>query len=141
MVRSFFIVLVISSSIAQADLFDFGDKDSGTKIVTLMDKIKALKMNDGPEFEALFNQNIQGIENALEEDKRFCAGESVNKQGKTLPASQKQFCMRELKKHYLDATVTIFEVKKKYLEFIHQTQIRKLSEIQIKLKADIEKNF
>ena len=141
MVRSFLICLVLSSPIAQADLFEFGDKKSGSTILTLIDKIKSLKMNDGPEFEALFNQNIQGIENALEEDKRFCSGESVNKEGKTLPASQKQFCMRELKKQYLEATVTIFEVKKKYLEFIHQTQIRKLSEIQIKLKADIEKNF
>jgi hypothetical protein len=36
---------------------------------------------------------------------------------------------------------TIFDLKKKYLGLIHNRQIEKLSEIQKKLKADIEKSF
>jgi hypothetical protein len=103
--------------------------------------MKKIEMKDGPEFEDSFNQIIKGIEIAVEDEKLYCSGESTNSKGKTLPPSQKQLCIRELKKQYLDATNTIFEIKKKYLGFIHQKQIQKLTEIQSSLKSDIEKSF
>lgn len=134
---SFFIM-----SFAHADLFDFGsDSDSGSKVPDLVEKLKGLEMKEGPEFEETFNLGVKNIENAIEEEKLYCSGESTNKEGKTLPSAQKPLCMRELKKQYLEATNVIFEMKKKYLGFIHQRQLTKLGEIQKKLKADIEKNF
>lgn len=134
---SFFIL-----SSAHADLFDFvSDKSDESRIPALVEKLRTLEMKDGPEFEEVFNQNVRSIENAIEQEKLYCSGEAVNNEGKTLPAAQKPLCMRELKKQYLEATNVIFEMKKKYLGFIHQRQLQKLSNIQKKLKSDIEKNF
>jgi hypothetical protein len=142
MVKSFLILGLILSLNARADLFDFGS-DSGAKsrIPGLIEKLKGLEMKDDPEFEETFNQAVKSIENGIEEEKLYCAGEAADNAGKVLPVAQKQLCMRELKKHYLEASTTIFDLKKKYLGFIHQKQIQKLTEIQKKLKADIEKNF
>lgn len=137
--------LILSSflfvSLAHADLFDFGSDQGESKIPDLVEKIKSLEMKEGPEFEETFNLGVKSIENAIEEEKLYCSGESTNKEGKTLPSAQKPLCMRELKKQYLEATHVIFEIKKKYLGFIHQRQLQKLGEIQKKLKSDIEKNF
>lgn len=143
MVKSILIITVLFSLNAHADLFDFGPKGGGkeSKIPALVEKLKSLEMKDGPGFEETFNQTVKAIENGVEEEKLYCSGESPDASGKTLPAQQKELCMRELKKHYLDATMTIFDLKKKYLGFIHQRQIQKLSDIQQKLKSDIEKNF
>jgi hypothetical protein len=126
-----------------ADLFDFvsGGDGNDSRISQLVEKIKKLEIKEGPDFEEGFNQLIKGIELAVEDEKLYCSGESVNSKGKTLPASQKQFCIRELKKQYLVANEVIFETKKKYLGFIHQKQILRLSEIQNSLKSDIEKSF
>ena len=144
MAKSFLILLVMISMHARADLFDFNSEKSGgkeSKIPGLIDKLKGLEMKDDPGFEESFNQAVKAVENGVEEEKLYCSGESTDSAGKTLPLSQKPLCMRELKKHYIEATSVIFDLKKKYLGFIHQRQIQKLSEIQKKLKADIEKNF
>jgi hypothetical protein len=133
---SFFMVIY-----ARADIFDFGSDKGSSKIPVLVEKLRGLEMKDGPEFEDVFNQGVKNIENAIEEEKLYCTGESANSEGKTLPAAQKPLCMRELKKHYMEATNAVFEMKKKYLGFIHQRQLQKLNDIQAKLKADIERNF
>lgn len=127
---------------AKADLFDFdSDKPRESKIPALVEKLKGLEMKEDPAYEEAFNQSVKSIENSMEEEKLFCSGEATDAEGKALPKEQKQLCMRELKKHYLNATMTIFDIKKKYLGFIHQRQLEKLTEIQKKLKADIEKDF
>jgi hypothetical protein len=143
MVKSFLISLILVSFSAHADLFGFGSESGSreSKIPQLVEKLKGMEMRDDPAFEETFNQNIKAIENGVEEEKLFCSGEASDSSGKTLPAAQKQLCMRELKKHYLEAMNTIFDLKKKYLGYIHQRQMEKLSDIQKKLKADIEKNF
>ncbi len=142
MVKSLLVLLILISFSAQADLFDF-DSDSGMKsrIPDLLEKLKGIEMKDTPAYEEAFNANVKAIENGVEEEKLFCSGEAADSAGKTIPPAQKQLCMRELKKHYLDAQSAIFDLKKKYLGFVHQRQVEKLSEIQKKLRADIEKNF
>jgi hypothetical protein len=138
----FVLIILFFTFTARADLFDFGsDKSDESKIPSLIEKLKSLVIKDGPEFEELFNLSVKNIENAIEQEKLFCSGEAVNKEGKVLSASKKPLCMRELKKQYLQATAVIFEMKKKYLGFIHQRQLKKLDDISTKLKADIEKNF
>lgn len=142
MVKSLLIVSLFITFSAHADLFDFnseGGKES--KIPALVEKLKVLEMKDDPAYEQAFNLNVKAIENGVEEEKLYCSGEATDSAGKTLPPAQKQLCMRELKKHYIEAMSTVFDLKKKYLGFIHQRQVEKLSEIQKKLKADIEKNF
>lgn len=142
MVKSILIVLCLYMSDASANLFDFSsDKGRESKIPTLVANLKKLEVKDGPAYEEAFNDGIKAIENGIEEEKLYCSGEATDAEGKALPKDQKQLCMRELKKHYLEATTVIFDLKKKYLGFIHQKQIEKLTEIQTKLKADIEKNF
>jgi hypothetical protein len=142
MVRAFLTGFLFFSMNLHADIFDFvSGKDSDTKMSSLLLKLKKIEIKDGPEFEDIFNQLVKGIEHAVEEEKLFCSGESVNSKGKTLPQNQKQYCMRELKKQYLEATSTIFDMKKKYLTAIHDKHVRKLTEIENKLKSDIEKNF
>lgn len=98
-------------------------------------------MEDGPGYEDRFNQLVKALEQTLEEEKLFCAGEAADAEGKVLPKDKKQLCFRELKNHYLEAQDTIFNLKKKYLGLIHNRQLEKLSEIQKKLRADIEKSF
>jgi hypothetical protein len=142
MVKSFLIAALFICFSAHADLFDFAsDKGKESRIPSLVEKLKNLEMKDDPSYEEAFNQNVKAIENGVEEEKLYCSGEATDSAGKTLPAAQKQLCMRELKKHYMEATTTIFDLKKKYLGFVHQRQVEKLSDIQKKLKADIEKNF
>jgi hypothetical protein len=143
MAKFILVSLMFLSVSVRADLFDFvsDGKGSDSRINPLIEKMKKLEMKEGPEFEDSFNQIIKGIEIAVEDEKLYCSGESTNSKGKTLPTSQKQLCIRELKKQYLEATNTIFELKKKYLGFIHQKQIQKLTEIQSGLKSDIEKSF
>ena len=143
MAKFILIAVLFQLSVAHADLFDFSsDKSSNdSKIPVLIEKLRSMEMKDEPAFEDRFNQAIKVIENSIEQEKLFCTGELTDNAGKTLPASQKQLCMRDLKKNYVDATETIFEIKKKYLGFIHQRQLQKLTEIQKKLKSDIEKNF
>ncbi len=142
MAQLILLVLFFLSLPASADLFDFaGEKSANSRIPVLVQKLRGLEMKDGPEFEELFNQTVKGIENAVEEEKLYCAGEAANASGKTVEPSQKQLCMRELKKAYIEATAVMFDAKKKYLGFIHERQLRKLSEIQTRLRADIEKNF
>jgi len=142
MVRSFLIFFVFLSSFAKADIFDFvssGSPDS--KIASFTKKLKSLEVKEGPEFEESFNALIKGIELAMEEEKLYCSGEALNAQGKTLAPAQKQLCMRELKKQYLESMNVTFEVKKKYLTLLHQRQLQKLKETQSRLQTDIEKNF
>jgi hypothetical protein len=142
MAKSLLVFCLFISFSAQADLFDFGsDKERESRIPNLIEKLKGLEMKADPAYDEAFNQHVKAIENSVEEEKLYCGGESSDSQGKTLPAAQKPLCIRELKKHYLEAMDTIFELKKKYLGIIHQNQVEKLGEIQKKLKLDIEKNF
>jgi hypothetical protein len=143
MAKPIFLILLFLSLNASANLFDFGT-DGGSresKIPGLTAALKKIEIKDDPAFEDSFNQAVKALENGVEEEKLYCAGESQVREGKSLPASQKQLCMRELKKHYLEATSTIFELKKKYLGVIHKRHIERLTETQTKQKADIEKNF
>jgi hypothetical protein len=127
---------------ARADLFNFGsDKSHRSKIPGLIEKLRAMEIKDGPDFEESFNSSVKNLEVAMEQEKLYCSGEALDSEGKALAASKKALCMRELKKHYLEATGVIFEMKKKYLGFIHQLHLKKLDEIQSKIKTDIEKNF
>lgn len=138
----FLLICSLLIGTAQANIFDFSsDKTRESKIPTLLTALKALELKVDPAFEDEFNRAIKSVEAAIEEEKLYCSGESPDAEGKLLPKDQKQLCMRELKKHYLEAATTIFDLKKKYLTLIHENQIEKLTEVQKKLKADIEKNF
>lgn len=142
MVRSLLILSLFISFQASADFLGFktGD-DRKSKIPDLIEKLKELKVEDSPAYEDNFNQLVKSIETSMEEEKLFCSGEVADSNGKVVPKESKQLCYRELKTHYLEAMETIFDLKKKYLGLIHNRQIEKLSEIQKKLKADIEKSF
>jgi hypothetical protein len=142
MAQSFYLFFLFLSLNANANLFDFGtDGARESKIPSLIAKLKKVEIKDDAAYEEVFNQAVRALENGVEEEKLYCSGEAQDSEGKTLPPSQKQLCMRELKKHYLEATSAIFDLKKKYLGVIHQKHIQRLSEIQAKQKADIEKNF
>lgn len=141
MAQSLLIFLFISSY-AFADIFEFTQKSGHeSKIAPKVEKLRSLEMKDGPEYEERFNQLVKAIEHSIEEEKLYCSGEIADDKGKILPPAKKQLCMRELKKNYVEATETIFELKKKYLGLIHQRQLERLTEIQKNLKMDIEKNF
>lgn len=143
MARLIYLTVFLFSFAAFADIFDFDDKKSGreSKLPDLIAKLKKLDVKNGPAYEDEFNQLVKSIENAVEEEKLFCSGESVDSEGKALPAGQKQLCIRDLKNYYLEATQVIFDQKKKYLGILHQKQLDRLTEIQKKTRADIEKNF
>jgi hypothetical protein len=142
MVESFLALFLFISLPAQADLFDFGSQSGkASRIPELVKKLKNLEIKDDPAYEQSFNEGVKAIENGIEEEKLYCSGEATDSSGKTLPATQKKLCIRELKKHYVNAMSAIFDLKKKYLDFIHQKQLEKLSDVQKKLQADIEKNF
>lgn len=140
--RLFLVFTLFISFYSHADLFDFSsDGKRQSQIPALIEKLKSLDIKTGPNYDETFNLTVKAIENSVEEEKLYCSGESADPEGKTLPPSQKQLCMRELKKHYLEAQETIFDLKKKYLNYIHQKQVEKLTDIQTKLRNDIEKNF
>lgn len=126
---------------ASADFLGFSSDSTKSKIPEIVAKLKSIKVEDGPVYEEKFNQLVKLVENSMEEEKLFCSGETADSEGKVLPKESKQLCFRELKTHYLEAMETIFNLKKKYLGLIHNRQIEKLTEIQKKLKADIEKSF
>lgn len=144
MAKFILVVLFLSSFSAHADIFGFGSGEKSvlsSKLPELVEKLKSLEMKDDPIYEDAFNLGIKGVENRVEEEKLFCLGEATDAEGKTLPAAQKQLCMRELKKNYVESTRVIFELKKKYLALIHKRQLERLNDVQKKLQADIEKNF
>ncbi len=143
MAKPLLVFFLFLSFQVRADLFDFGSKAGGdrTKLPQLVEKLKGLDVKDDPAFDDSFNQIVKAIEVAVEEEKLYCFGEAADSAGKTIAPGQKQLCIRDLKKHYLDANSVIFDVKKKYLGLVHQRQIEELSAIQKKARADIEKNF
>lgn len=142
MVQFILISAFIFSFSAKADFLGFKTGDSSSrKIPKLVEKLKELKVEDTPAYEENFNQLVKAIESSMEEEKLFCSGEIADANGKVLPKESKQLCFRDLKSTYLEAMETIFNAKKKYLGLIHTRQIEKLSEIQMKLKADIDKSF
>jgi hypothetical protein len=141
MVRSFLVLFLFAFN-AQADFLGFKTGDGPrSKIPALTEKLKKLEMESSPTYEEGFNQLVKTIETTLEEEKLYCSGEAADAEGKVLSRDQKQLCFRELKGHYLEAMDAIFDLKKKYLGLIHTRQVEKLSEIQKKLKSDIEKSF
>ena len=142
MVRIILILSVLISFNASADFLGFKTGDSSrSKIPDQIDKLKKLEAEDSPAYEDSFNNLVKSIENSMEEEKLFCAGETADASGKVISKENKQLCFRDLKTNYLEAMDTIFNLKKKYLGLIHNRQIEKLSEIQKKLKADIDKSF
>ena len=142
MVRTILILCLFISFHVQADFLGFKIGDSSrSKIPDLIEKLNKLEVEDSPAYEEKFNLLVKSIENSMEEEKLFCSGETADASGKVLPKESKQLCFRELKTNYLEAMDTIFNLKKKYLGLIHNRQIEKLSEIQKKLKVDIEKSF
>lgn len=142
MVRTFLIVSFFVSFNASADFLGFkiGDNERN-KIPEQIEKLKKIDIEDSPAYEEKFNNSVKAIENSMEEEKLYCAGETADSSGKVLPNSSRQLCFRDLKTNYLEAMDTIFNLKKKYLGLIHTRQIEKLSEIQKKLKVDIDKSF
>lgn len=142
MVRIILSLVLLTSFSAHADFLGFKTGDSvKSRIPDYIEKLKELKMEDTPVYEENFNLLVKNIENSMEEEKLYCSGETADANGKVLPKESKQLCFRDLKTHYLEAMDTIFDMKKKYLGLIHNRQIQKLSEIQKKLKADIDKSF
>ncbi len=142
MVRFVLAAGLLMSLNARADFLGFKTGDGpSSKIPQLIEKLKELKVEDSPAFEESFNQMVKSIESSIEVEKLYCSGEMADANGKVLPKESKQLCYRELKTNYLEAMETIFNLKKKYLALIHNRQIEKLSEIQMKLKADIDKSF
>jgi hypothetical protein len=141
MVR-FILISFFVLSYAHADFLGFKTGDTNrSKIPELSEKLKNLEMEKNPAYEENFNQLVKTLETTMEEEKLFCSGEVADSNGKVLGKDQKQLCFRELKGHYLEALDIVFDLKKKYLGFIHNRQVEKLSEIQKKLKSDIEKSF
>lgn len=136
-----FILVFLISFNASADFLGFKSDSTKSKIPEIVAKLKGIEVEDGLIYEEKFNQLVKLIENSMEEEKLFCAGETADSEGKVLPKESRQLCFRELKTHYLEAMETIFNLKKKYLGLIHNRQVEKLSAIQKKLKADIEKSF
>jgi hypothetical protein len=137
-----FILIAFLSLSAQADFFGFGgDGESGSKIPAIVEKLSGTTLNANGAFEDEFNKNVRSLEAAVEEEKLFCSGEITDSKGRVLPAEKKTLCFRDLKKNYLNATQAIFELKKKYLDILHQKQIDQLSENNKRIKADIEKSF
>lgn len=141
MVQFISFLMLISLS-AHADIFGFGsDSKFTSRIPQLTEKLKALDMQADPSYEDSFNQAVKEIENGVEVEKLYCAGEAGDTSGKVLPKEQKELCFRQLRKHYVESVNTIFEMKKKYLAMLHGRQVERLSEIHKKLQSDIEKNF
>lgn len=142
MVRIVLILVVMFSWDVRADFLGFktGDSDEG-KIPKLVEKLKKLEMVSSPTYEESFNQLVKTIETTMEEEKLFCSGETADSNGKVIEKGQKQLCFRELKGSYLEALDAIFELKIKYLGLIHSRQVQRLTEIQKKLKSDIDKSF
>jgi hypothetical protein len=141
MVRLIPLILLFSLS-AQADFLGLGE-DTGlqSRIPALIEELRSLEMKVDPNYEDAFNKGVRKIENGMEEEKLYCTGEASDAEGKTLPKDKKQLCMRALKKHYLQAMDSIYELKKKYLELIHSRQMKRMDEVHEKLKVDLEKNF
>ncbi|HXH76495.1 MAG TPA: hypothetical protein VNJ08_16105 [Bacteriovoracaceae bacterium] len=139
-ILSFFLLMTMP---AEAQFLGFGGKNGEFKsrIPALLEKLKAMDMKADSLYEESFNLGVKNIENGMEEEKLFCSGEAVDAEGKSLPPDKKQLCMRELKKHYLDAMSMVFDLKKKYLGLIHTRQVERMGEIHSKLKSNIEKNF
>lgn len=132
-------LFIIISPVLYADFF--GSEAYKSKIPGLVEKLKGIDQSSLPSYEDQFNLQVKSIENAVEEEKLVCSGEATDAAGKLVSKDKKQLCFRELKNNYLEASDVIFSFKKKYLELIHSRQIERLTEIQKKLKADIEKGF
>lgn len=141
MVKIFCILVLLSSGLAYADFFGLGGGEFKSKLPDLVEKIKKLDQSNNPQYEDAFNDTVKEIENALEEEKLVCSGESSDVNGKTIAKEQKQLCFRDLKNNYLEAADVIFDLKKKYLGLVHARQMDRLGVIQKKLKADIDKSF
>ena len=135
-----FSLFLISFS-AYCDFLGFKNSETRSKIPALTEKIKNLKVEQGPAFEDSFNQLIKALEMTIEEEKLYCAGESADGAGKVISKDQKQVCFRELKSFYVEAIEAIFGQKKKYLSIIHNSQIEKLNQIQSNIKSEIERSF
>lgn len=127
---------------ASAQIFGFGQSNKfSSRIPELAEKLRKLPISATPGFEDTFNKGVKEIENAVEEVKLFCAGESSDSEGKTVTQDQRALCFRELKKNYVEALDVVFTVKKQYLGVLHTQQLQQLSNIHKKLSADVEKNF
>jgi hypothetical protein len=136
------ILIFLLSTSAYADFFGFGSNEGlKSRIPGLAQKLQDLDMEKESKYEENFNLTVKAIENALEEEKLLCSGETSDTQGRVVPKDQKQLCFRDLKGHYLNAMDIIFALKKKYLGKVHAQQIEKLSDIHNKLKGDIQKSF
>jgi hypothetical protein len=135
------IILMGLSFSAYSDFLGFKSSDNVSKIPALAEKIKSLKVEQGPIFEDSFNQLVRSLETTLEEEKLYCSGESADSAGKVISRDQKQVCFRKLKSNYLEAIESVFNLKKQYLTTIHNNQLEKMNQIQSKIKTDIDKSF
>lgn len=135
------LILTFSLS-AEAQFFGLGgDNKFSSRIPELSKKLGKMSMSTSPGYEESFNKAVKDLENAVEEEKLYCAGEASDSQGKTLAQGQKELCFRELKKHYLEAMDVVFNLKKQYLGLLHTQHMQRLSDIHKKLTSEIEKNF
>jgi hypothetical protein len=142
MVRFLSLVCLFSLNTAQADFLGLGGESTlKSQIPTLIEELRAVEVKVDPAYEDSFNEGVRKIENRVEQEKLYCTGEAVDSEGKTLTKEKKQLCIRDLKKHYVLAMDAIYELKKKYLGLIHKRQLKRMDDVQVKIKADIEKNF
>lgn len=142
MARSLLIFIILSFSMtAYSDFLGFKSSNTRSRIPAITEKIMNLKIEPGPVFEDSFNQLIKSLEVTIEEEKLYCAGESADNSGKVILNEQKQICFRELKTFYLEANDAVFNQKKKYLGIIHEAQLKKLNQIQLNMRTEIEKSF
>lgn len=142
MVRFLSLVCLFFLNTAQADFLGLGGESTlKSQIPTLIEELRAVEVKVDPAYEDSFNEGVRKIENRVEQEKLYCTGEAVDSEGKTLTREKKQLCIRDLKKHYVLAVDVIYELKKKYLGLIHKRQLKRMDDVQVKIKADIEKNF
>lgn len=142
MVRLISLLILLLPATVLAQFFGLGqDNKFSSRIPELSRKLGKMKMTTAPGYEEQFNKAVKDLENAVEEEKLYCAGEASDSQGKTLAKEQKELCFRELKKHYLGSMEVVFNLKKQYLGLLHTQHIQRLTDIHQKLTTDLEKNF
>jgi hypothetical protein len=139
MVKYIFL-LSLSINSAQADFFSSGNKFK-SKLPQVTEKIQSLEAKTSSEFEEKFTQLIKETESIFAEEKEYCSGDLADSKGRVITKDHRQVCFRELKTNYLEAVDAIFNLKKKYLSAIHNQQLDRLSQIQSKIKTDLERDF
>jgi hypothetical protein len=137
------VIVFLFQSVAFAQFFGFGDKNSQfkSKIPVITEKLKNFEMKADPSVEENLNLLLKSLEDSIDQEKLFCAGEAMDENSKYIAPNKKEVCMRELKQKYIESTEVVFELKKKYLKLVLENYQDKLSEIQKESLKSIESKF